>query len=92
MVMIPTEHYRNRIEIIYLILGSMGTGEAGFTRIMWSSFTTHRQCKEYLKELQMLGLTSYHEGTKKYKVTTKGEHFMTIYKDIKGELGGLGEE
>jgi predicted transcriptional regulator len=88
----PTKNYRNRIEIIYLMLGSIGITGAGFTRIMFSSFISYAQCKEYLKELQKLGLTSYHESTKKYKVTAKGEHFMSIYKDIKGELEGLGEQ
>ena len=75
--------YRSRTDIAAAILKS-ATDEngAGMTRIMYNSFLSFNQIKEYLSLLSSSKLLEYHEGSRKYKTTTKGKHFLKLYENV----------
>jgi predicted transcriptional regulator len=75
--------YRSRTDIAAAILKS-ATEEngAGMTRIMYNSFLSFNQIKEYLSLLVTSALLEYHEGNRKYKTTTKGKRFLKLYENV----------
>jgi predicted transcriptional regulator len=75
--------YRSRTDIAAAILKS-ATDEngTGMTKIMYNSFLSFNQIKEYLSLLTSSGLLEYHEGNRKYKTTTKGKHFLKLYENV----------
>ena len=75
--------YRSRTDIAAAILKSaIEENGAGMTRIMYNSFLSFNQIKEYLSLLVTSGLLEYHEGNRKYKTTIKGKRFLKLYENV----------
>jgi len=75
---------RSRTEIAGSILDS-ANGGATKTKIMYKSFLSYAQLKEYLFVLIENNLIEGLEGTQTYKTTEKGLNFLKMYNEI-GEL------
>jgi len=75
---------RSRTEIAGSILDS-ANGGATKTKIMYKSFLSYAQLKEYLFVLIENNLIEDLEGTQTYKTTEKGLNFLKMYNEI-GEL------
>ena len=75
---------RSRTEIAASILES-ANGRATKTKIMYKSFLSYTQLKEYLSVLIENNLIEGLEGTQTYKTTEKGLNFLKMYNEI-GEL------
>jgi predicted transcriptional regulator len=73
--------YRSRIDIVADILRIAADG-AIKTKIMYSAYLSYPQLKEYLELLTEVGLIDYEVGEKAYHTTTKGMHFVKIYKEL----------
>lgn len=70
----------------------MGQHGVTITKIFYASYTSYEQCKEILADLRRLGMVTYNEETKSYRVTAKGEHYMQIYSVLRNQLGEQDEE
>jgi predicted transcriptional regulator len=75
---------RSRTEITASILESANGGVTK-TKIMYKSFLSYTQLKEYLSVLIENNLIEGLEGTQTYKTTEKGLKFLKMYNEI-GEL------
>ena len=75
---------RSRTEIVSNILDA-ANGGATKTKIMYTAFLSYNQLKEYLSVLIENNLIEYFEGTKTFKTTEKGIHFLKMFNEI-GEL------
>ena len=75
---------RSRTEIAATILDA-ANGGATKTKIMYKSFLSYAQLKEYLSILIENNLIEGLEGTQIYKTTEKGLNFVKMYNEI-GEL------
>ena len=73
--------YRSRTEITVLILEA-ANGGATKTKIMYKSFLSYAQLKEYFTMLIENGLIEYEDGTQKYRTTEKGLRLLKIYNQI----------
>ena len=73
--------YRSRTEITVLILEA-ANGGATKTKIMYKSFLSHSQLKEYLPVPIEHALLEYEDGTQKYRTTEKGLRLLKIYNQI----------
>ena len=73
--------YRNRTEILVMILDSTNGG-ATKTKIMYNAFLSYEQLKEYLAIFIENNLIEYLNGTKTLKVTEKGLNLLKIYNEI----------
>jgi predicted transcriptional regulator len=49
---------------------------------MYSSSLSHAQTKEYLPLLAEKKLLDYHEDSRRYKITRRGQHFLKLYEDV----------
>jgi len=76
--------YRSRTDIVATILEAANGGSTK-TKIMYKSYLSYAQLKEYLSILIENGLLEYEEGEPKYKTTEKGIRFMRAYSEI-GEM------
>ena len=76
--------YRSRTEIVGNILDA-ANGGATKTKIMYTSFLSYNQLKEYLSVLIENNLIEYLEGTKTFRTTEKGLNFLKMHDEI-GEL------
>lgn len=76
--------YRSRTDIVATILEAANGGSTK-TKIMYKSYLSYAQLKEYLSILIENGLLEYEEGELKYKTTEKGIRFMRAYSEI-GEM------
>jgi predicted transcriptional regulator len=84
--------YRSRLEIIASMLRVASYGDASRTTIMYKSFISHAQLKEFLSFLMQKDLiTEYHreeakshrgEGTLVYKTTEKGLYLLRLYNEM----------
>ena len=72
---------RSRTEISGTILES-ANGGATKTKIMYKSFLSYAQLKEYLSGLIENNLIDCLEGTQTYKTTEKGLNFLRMYNEI----------
>jgi|SoiMetStandDraft_2_1073263.scaffolds.fasta_scaffold175431_2 predicted transcriptional regulator len=89
--------YRSRLEIIASMLQVASRGDASRTTIMYKSFISHAQLKEFLSFLLQKGLVlEYHkdearshrgEKTLQYKTTEKGLHLLHLYNEMNELLG-----
>jgi predicted transcriptional regulator len=71
--------YRGRSEIVGLILEAANTGEGAYrTRLMYSSYLSFSQLKEYLRILQENGLIDYDAGRRCYRKTEKGIKLLQL--------------
>ncbi len=75
---------RSRTEIAANILES-ANGGATKTKIMYKSFLSYSQLKEYLSVLIENNLIEGLDGTQTYKTTEKGLNFLKMHNEI-GEL------
>jgi predicted transcriptional regulator len=73
--------YRSRTDIVATILQVAENG-AIKTRIMYRSFLSFPQLKEYLELLTESGLLEHNEEEKRYYTTEKGRHFLKMYREI----------
>jgi predicted transcriptional regulator len=79
--------YRNRTEIISQILQSIGEQGTGITRIIFTAMLSFSQAKEYLSQLDRLGMIRFDSDRKLYFRTSKAEQFLRIYGTLKRQLG-----
>jgi predicted transcriptional regulator len=75
---------RSRTEIVSNILDA-ANGGATKTKIMYISFLSYNQLKEYLSVLIENNLLEYLEGTRTFKTTEKGLNFLKMHNEM-GEL------
>jgi predicted transcriptional regulator len=73
---------RSRLEIIYMILETVGEGGAIQAKIMYKVYLSFLQMKEYLSETMRHGLIVYDEKAQIYKITEKGRRFLELYKQM----------
>jgi len=78
--------YRSRSEIVRSILEAAnaqgaveGEGGASRTRLMYKSYLSFNQLKEYLRMLQENGVIDYEEGKRCYKTTEKGIRLLQLH-------------
>jgi predicted transcriptional regulator len=76
--------YRSRTEIVGNILDS-ANGGASKTKIMYKSYLSYNQLKEYLTILIENSLIEYLDGTRTFKTTEKGLNYLKMHNEI-GEL------
>jgi predicted transcriptional regulator len=71
--------YRSRSEIVRSILEAANAGEgASKTRLMYKSYLSYNQLKEYLALLQENGLIDYETGRHSYRITHKGLQLLQL--------------
>jgi predicted transcriptional regulator len=71
--------YRDRTEIVKLILRSSNTTEGAFkTRIMYEAYLSFSQLEEYLALLRRNGLLEYNETRTTFKTTEKGVRLLEL--------------
>ena len=71
--------YRDRTEIVKLILRSSNTAEGAFkTRIMYEAYLSFSQLEEYLALLRRNGLLEYNETSTTFKTTEKGVRLLEL--------------
>jgi predicted transcriptional regulator len=71
--------YRGRSEIVRSILEAANSGaRATRTRLMYNSYLSFNQLKEYLRTLQESGLIDYEVGTRCYRTTEKGIQLLEL--------------
>ena len=73
--------YRSRTEIVSNILNA-ANGGATRTKIMYKSFLSYSQLKEYLSVLVENNLLESQEGTQTYKTTKKGLIFLNMNNEM----------
>jgi predicted transcriptional regulator len=71
--------YRSRSEIVRSILEAANADEgANRTRLMYNSYLSFNQLKEYLRTLQENGLIDYEAGRRCYRTTEKGIQLLQL--------------
>ncbi|HYV52435.1 MAG: winged helix-turn-helix domain-containing protein [Candidatus Nitrosopolaris sp.] len=71
--------YRSRSEIVRSILDAANATEGtSRTRLMYKSYLSFNQLKEYLGTLQENGLIDYEIGKRCYKITQKGTRLLQL--------------
>ena len=73
---------RSRNNIIRDILDAANSGSATRTKIMYESYLSFGQLKEYLSFLTDNGLLSYDAHTQTFKITEKGLRLLDTYNQI----------
>jgi predicted transcriptional regulator len=76
--------YRSRNDIISEILDAANGGGGGLTKtkIMYQTFLSYAQMKEYLTELTESGLLNYDVDTRQFKTTEKGLRLLDTYNQM----------
>lgn len=74
--------YRNRTEIASQILEAANGVGTTKTRLMYKSFLSYKQLKEYTSVLVENGLLDFDETTQVYKTTEKGLWFLKLYNQL----------
>ena len=69
--------YRSRSEIVKTILEAASEGTSR-TRIMYKSYLSFNQLKEYLGTLEENGLIDYEVGKRCYRITQKGIRLLQL--------------
>ena len=86
--LIVNMNYRGRTDIVSQILEA-ANGGATKTKIMYKSYLSHAQLKEYLSVLVENGLLEFEKGTQAYKTTSKGIQFLDLQPDRLPHCPGL---
>ena len=73
--------YRSRTEIVGNILDA-ANGGATKTKIMYISFLSYNQLREYLSVLIENNLIEYLEGTRTFKTTEKGLNVLKMHREL----------
>jgi predicted transcriptional regulator len=74
---------RSRTEIVDSILDTANKGGETKTKIMYFAFLSYNQLNEYLSLLLENNLIEYLDGTKTFRTTEKGLHFLKMNNEIK---------
>ncbi len=74
--------YRSRNNIIRDIQDAANSGSATRTKIMYKSYLSYGQLKEYLSVLTDNGLLSYDAHTQTFKTTEKGLRLLGAYNQM----------
>jgi predicted transcriptional regulator len=76
--------YRSRIDILASILKTVEreNSEVGLTRLMYNSFISFKQVKEYLEILKGNNLLNHDPTSKKYSITANGVKFLELYEKL----------
>jgi predicted transcriptional regulator len=75
--------HRTKEEITALILEAIThTNRATQTIIMYKSYLTHAQLKQFLSSLTEKDLIEYHKEDRLYTITEKGMHFLDVYNQL----------
>jgi predicted transcriptional regulator len=70
---------RSRSEIYRSILETVNTDEGtSRTKLMYKSYLSFSQLKEYLRTLQENGLIDYEVGMRCYRITEKGTRLLQL--------------
>jgi predicted transcriptional regulator len=80
--------HRSRTEIVGNILES-ANGGATKTKIMYNTFLSYNQLKEYLSVLIENNLVEYLEGTRTFKTTEKRLNYLKINEEIETLLRNI---
>ncbi|HYO05476.1 MAG TPA: winged helix-turn-helix domain-containing protein [Phototrophicaceae bacterium] len=73
---------RSRLEIIAMILETIGDSGAIQAKIMYKVYLSFLQMKEYLSQIMQHGLIIYDDRAQIYKITDKGRRFLALYKQM----------
>ena len=73
---------RSRLEIIAMILETIGDSGAIQAKIMYKVYLSFLQMKEYLSQIMQHGLITYDDRAQIYKITDKGRRFLALYKQM----------
>ena len=73
---------RSRLEIIAMILETIGDSGAIQAKIMYKVYLSFLQMKEYLSQITQHGLIIYDDRAQIYKITDKGRRFLALYKQM----------
>ena len=73
---------RSRTEIVAMILEAANGGETK-TKILYFAYLSYNQLNEYLSLLIKNNLLEYLDGTKTFRTTEKGLHFLKMNNEIK---------
>jgi predicted transcriptional regulator len=52
------------------------------TRVMYRVYTSYKQLKQILEELQQVELLMYNPYSKTYHTTNKGKRFLELYREF----------
>ena len=74
--------YRSRADIIAAVLGSMSSRNITLTRIMYGSFVSYVQAKEYLAFLEKKGLIRFDTASAAYGLTEEGVEVLGKLRDL----------
>ena len=74
--------YRDRVEILALILEIANGNSVRPTKIMHKTYLSHSHLKKYLFLLLENGLLEYQQAGQTYRTTDKGIQFLQIYNQI----------
>src|SRR5438874_12090245 len=74
--------YRSRADIMSEVLQTMSQGNITLTRIMYGSFTSYVQAKEYVSFLHKKGLIKFDEPSRTYGLTEEGVKVLGKLRDI----------
>lgn len=83
--------YRSRSDIVGLILEAANGGETK-TIIMYKSYLSFAQLRDYLSMLKEQGLIEYEELGHRFKTTTKGLRVLQIQNQINEEFDAIGDD
>jgi predicted transcriptional regulator len=81
-------YYRSRVEIMSIILEGAKDGTTK-TKIIYKSFLSYSQFKEYLTVLSQCDLISYDDKRQILKTTEKGLRFLSFYNEIRDVIKEL---
>ena len=73
---------RSRLEIIAMILETVGDSGAIQAKIMYKVYLSFLQMKEYLSQIMEHGLIVYDDHAQIYKITDKGRRFLALYRQM----------
>jgi predicted transcriptional regulator len=73
---------RSRLEIIAMILETVGDSGAIQAKIMYKVYLSFLQMKEYLSQIMQHGLIIYDDRAQIYRITDKGRRFLILYKQM----------
>ena len=73
---------RSRLEIIAMILETIGDNGAIQAKIMYKVYLSFLQMKEYLSQIMQHGLITYDDRAQIYKITDKGRRFLALYRQM----------
>ena len=83
--------YRSRSDIVGLILEA-ANGGATKTKIMYKSYLSFAQLRDYLATLTEQGLIEYEEIGHLFKTTSKGLRVLQLQNEINEEFDATGDD